>query len=110
MPSSLKKIRHERDTFGRLRADKLQDLRNLDNSRGADDADAETLADAILDAFDILNVDVEQQRLVAFFANDGGAEIANRTGQVMRDGLDERLNGVHCRGCRLRVASLVAID
>lgn len=94
--AGLQEVGEEGDTIGGLRADQLQDLRDLDDGGSSNDADAQTLADAILDALGIFDVDVEQEGLVALFADDGCAEVANRTGEVMGDGLEDRSYGVHC--------------
>lgn len=91
----LEQVRQERHALGRLGAHQLDDLRNLDNGGRADDGDAQTLADAVLDAVDILDVDVHHQRLVALVSDDGQAQVADRTGQVVRDALQEGANRVH---------------
>lgn len=93
--SGLEEVGEEGDAVGRARVDQLEDLRHLDDGRGGDDADAKTLGDAELDAVDILEVDVEEQRRVARLSDDGDAEVADRRGEVVRDGLDGGAEGVH---------------
>lgn len=84
----LEEVGQKRDSCGGLRVDQLQDLRHLDNGRSANDANAEALADGELQALGVVNVDIEQDGLVALFADDGGAEIADWAGQVVGDGLN----------------------
>ena len=98
--AGLEQVREEGHAARRLRLDELDDLGHLDDRRRADDADAEALADGQLEARGILEVDVEQERLVARVADDGHAEVADRTGQVVRDGRDRRAKSVHICGCR----------
>ena len=84
----LEEVGQKRDAGGGLRVDQLQDLRHLDNGRGANDANAEALADGELQALGVFNIDIEQDGLVALFADDGGAEVADWAGQVVGDGLN----------------------
>lgn len=96
----LEQVRQKRHALGGLGLEQLEDLRDLDDGRGADDANAQALADGELDALGVFDVDVEQQRLVAGLADDGDAEVPDGSRQVVRDGLDERPDGVH--GCGYR--------
>lgn len=84
----LEYVGEEGDAVGGLGADELEDLRHLDDGGGADDANAEALGDGELEAGSVLEVNVEEDGLVALVADDGGAEVADRAGEVVGDGLE----------------------
>ena len=69
----LEEVGQERHAFGRLGLDELEDLRDLDDGSGGDDADTQTLRDGKLEAFRVLEIDVVKEDLVAGIANDGDA-------------------------------------
>lgn len=96
--AGFEEIGQEGDTFGRLGADKLEDLRHLDDGGGGDDADAEALADGELEAVLVVEGHVKEQGLVAVLADDGDAEVADGGGEVVGDGLDGGAEGVHGGG------------
>lgn len=54
----LEEVGQEGHALGGLRLDELKDLGDLDDGGGGDNADAETLADGILKALGVLQVDV----------------------------------------------------
>lgn len=89
----LENVREERHALGGLGREKLLDLGNLDDSGGSDDSDTESLGDTELDAVDILDVDVEKKRLVASFADERNANVANGRRDVVRDSCNGRLDG-----------------
>lgn len=59
-----------------LGAREFEDLGNLDNRGGEDDADAEGLGDGELEAGGVAGVEVEEEVLVAGGAEEGGCEVA----------------------------------
>ena len=81
-----------------MAVDELEELGDLDDGGRADDADAEALGDGELKAFRMRGVDVEEQRLVAGGADEGGAKVGDGFGKIVRDGLDDGAEGVHGDG------------
>ena len=84
----LEQVREEAETLCRLRVEQLEQLGDLDDARCADDADAQTLANAQLHALSRSQVDVMDQRLVADGAQKGGAEVRDGLRQVLGHGLE----------------------
>lgn len=98
--AGLEEVGEERDALGALGAEELDQLRDLDDGGGADDADAETLADGELEAFRVIDrVDVLDQLLVALWPQQREAGVVDGARQVVRDGLEEAAGldegGVH---------------
>lgn len=91
----LEDVGEEADAVGGVGADKLEDLGDLDDGGCANDADAEALGDAELETSRVFEVDVEEDGLVALLADDGDAEVADRAGEVVGDGLEGGAEGVH---------------
>lgn len=93
----LEQVREEREALCRLRVEQLEQLRHLDNGRGADDANAQALGNGQLDAFGCAEVHVVDERLVACGAEERDANVGNGLRQVLRQGLEGGLEGLH--GC-----------
>jgi hypothetical protein len=70
-------VREERETVGGLRVEQLEQLGDLDDGGGADDADAEAFGDGELDAFRGAEVDVVDERFVAFGAEQRDADVGD---------------------------------
>lgn len=75
---------------------------NLDNSRGADNADTETLGDGQLEARGVAELDIVDERLVAVVSEQRDTKIANWSREVLCNGLQHRAEGrfevFHCAG------------
>lgn len=67
----LKHVRGDGDTFGGAGLDNLDDLRHLDDGTASDDTEAEALGNCILDAVDIVVVEIFDEGAVAGITNDG---------------------------------------
>jgi len=79
----LEEVAEEGDAGGGARGEQLEDLRHLDDGGGRDDADAQAFGDGELDAGGGAGVDVQQEGLVAFRAQEGDSEVADRGREVV---------------------------
>lgn len=61
---------------------------NFDNGTRGDDPDSQPFGDSEFDAFAGCEVDVEEQCLVAGFAQNADAQVVDGGGEVMRYGLE----------------------
>jgi hypothetical protein len=98
--AGLEQVRQEGQALSGLRVDELEELWNFDDGGRADDGDTEALGDGELEAFRLGGVHVEEQRLVACWADERGSEIGDGFGKIVRDGLDDGSEEVHSCGDR----------
>lgn len=102
----LQEVAEEGDTRRGFRVDELEDLGNLDDGAGANDADSEAFGDGELDAFGRGWVDFKEKRVVALSAEDRDSEFTDRRGEVVCDGLQSSAYGIHSDGVwNLRVVA-----
>ncbi len=94
-----KEVGEERDAFGGFGVDELEDLWNLYDGRGSDDANAKAFGDGELDAVGGVDVDVEEEGLVAGLAKNGDAKVMDGSGEVVGYGLEGIAKRVHLRIC-----------
>ena len=80
-----------------MRGDKLDDLGHLDDGGAGDCGDAKGFGDGELEALGGGEVDVEDEILVAFGADEGDGEVMDWGGKGVGEGLDGVTEGVH--GC-----------
>lgn len=75
-------------------------MRDLNDSRGADDADTETLGDGQLEAGSVAELDIVNERLVAVVSEQRDTNVADWSREVLCDGLQHRAEGgfemLHC--------------
>jgi hypothetical protein len=96
----LEGVRQEGDAGGRLGGQEVDELRNLDDRRDADDGHAQRLADGELDTVDVGQVDVQDELLVALLAEQAHGGIADGGREVLRDRPDDISEGIHGGGGR----------
>ena len=83
----LEEVAAERQALGGLGGDELEDLRHLDHRRRRDDPDAQRLRDRERHAFRVwCEVEVEEERAVAFGAQQVQREAVERARQLAGDG------------------------
>jgi hypothetical protein len=77
-------VGEEGDAGGGLRVDELEELRDLDDGTGADDADAEAFGDGEFEAVGVVErVDVQYEVFVADGAEEVVAQLVEGGGQVV---------------------------
>ena len=81
-----------------MRVDEFEQLWNFNDGGCTDDPDAEAFGDGEFEAFGVRGIDVEEERLVACGADEGGTEVCDGLWQVVRNGLEDRAEGVHAGG------------
>lgn len=91
----LEKVAEEGDAGRGLRVDELEDLGDLDDGAGADDADSEAFGDGEFDALGCGWVDFKEERVVTLPAQDRDSEFTDRCGEVVCDGLQSSAYGIH---------------
>lgn len=91
----LEEVGEERHASSRLGVEELENLGDLDDGRGGDDANSQAFADGELEAIHILEVHIEEQRLVAGLADDGHSKVADGRREVVGDGLDGGAKHIH---------------
>jgi hypothetical protein len=69
-------------------ADNLHDLGDLDDAAAEDDAKAQPLGQRILEAVDVGDVKVVNERVVAFWADQGNGGLAEEPRDVVRHSSD----------------------
>ena len=78
-----------------MRGDELDDLGHLDDGGAGDGGDAKGFGDGQLEALGGSEVEVEDEVLVAFGADERDAEVADWGGEGVGEGLDGVAEGVH---------------
>ena len=91
--AAVEQVRQEGDAVGGAGGRELEDLRDLDDGGGGDDAEAQALGDGELEAFLVGGVDVDEERLVAWPAEEGDAELPDGGREVVGYGLEGRAEG-----------------
>lgn len=84
-------------------------MRDFDDGGGGDDADSEGFGYAEFDALAVGQVDLVEECLVAFLAQQGDAEVGDRRGEVLGDRLDGGAEDFHFEGLGVEAAGRYGI-